>query len=166
MAFLQFAQITGGSCFSITPEESPGPCFATRIEIINPHSEGLDFNYGEISSSKRISALAALPWPIEETDPSSSSATYQATALVVTAAKAAGVPFDKFLERHPILKTFCIDNVLVSDPFSYMRGTPLEKAAPQATLEPRVSGGRDAMAVDDAAVDGYPLAGIVAVVAG
>ena len=68
MAFLQFAQITGGSCFSITPEESPASCFATRIEIINPHSEGLDFNYGGISSSKRISALAALPWPIEETD--------------------------------------------------------------------------------------------------
>ena len=60
MAFLQFAQITGGSCFSIAPEESPGPCFATRIEIINPHSEGLDFNYGGISSSKQISDNPAM----------------------------------------------------------------------------------------------------------
>ena len=60
MAFLQFAQITGGSCFSVTPEESPAPCFVTRIEIINPHSEGLDFNYSGISSSKRISDNPAM----------------------------------------------------------------------------------------------------------
>jgi hypothetical protein len=60
MAFLQFAQITGGSCFSITPEESRAPCFAARIETINPHSEGLDFNYSGISSSKRISDNPAM----------------------------------------------------------------------------------------------------------
>jgi hypothetical protein len=56
MAFLQFAQITCGSRFRVAPRRIPTPCFGMRIETINPHSEGLDFNYGAISPSKRISA--------------------------------------------------------------------------------------------------------------
>ena len=35
-------------------------------------------------------------------------------------------------------------------PMSYLKSEPLEKAAPLATLEPRVSGGRDAQDVDNA----------------
>jgi hypothetical protein len=54
--------------------------------------------------------------------------------------------FAKFVDAHPVLNKYAFAPV---DPFAYLQGTPLTKSAPQATLEPRVSGGRDAQAVDD-----------------
>jgi hypothetical protein len=73
--------------------------------------------------------------------------------LTTAAAKAAypelSAPraFAKFVEANPIMQKFAF---APPDPFSYMKSEPLIKAAPQATLAPRVSGGADAQDVDNA----------------
>jgi hypothetical protein len=54
--------------------------------------------------------------------------------------------FAKFVDEHPIMQRFAF---APPDPFSYMQGTPIEKAAPYSP--PVVSTGRDAQDVDSAA---------------
>jgi hypothetical protein len=89
----------------------------------------------------------------DDTDIPAKFSEHEFTAAVSKIAKEQGTTFAAMFTKQDdvgisLRKAHAAINA-VQQPMSYMKGVPVEKAAPQATLTPRVSGGRDAQDVDD-----------------
>ena len=90
----------------------------------------------------------------DDTPISGAISEHEFTAMVDGIAKSQGTTFVKMFSAQDdvglaLRKAHAAINAHPQRQKSYLNGYPVEKAAPYATLTPRVSGGRDAQAVND-----------------
>ena len=90
----------------------------------------------------------------DDTAISGATSEHEFTAMVDGIAKSQGTTFVKMFSAQDdvglaLRKAHAATNAHPQRQKSYLNGYPVEKAAPYATLTPRVSGGRDAQAVND-----------------